>query len=273
MSRRNYSPKEGPLGSYRREVEIPHILPDIDTESVIDLQTWRGSTYNEPFLDKLTAHYKFFPSINGAKAYTKKESPRYPTKVKAVGREAVKALIEKRDAARRQPTHVAETAELATALFWSIAVVRSVILTEIQGNIIDGKPYKDDVAAYAADAILDLGLCIEEPYENNPFLRDKNRAKLEQGLHEKIEIIAPGIGTDIARFGKYADIHHDALESADGLQLLDFALDEQGYRINTWQPRHTAVTAAFPELPVSEEILHLHVPLSEMLAIQYGLAA
>jgi hypothetical protein len=155
-----------------------------------------------------------------------------------------------------------------------VAVIRSEVLSRALGNVSDQKPIDEEVAAYSADAIVDFGLCLEEPYENNWKLKtDHRRQATPQGLSDKLESVAPGIGTNLVNFGAFAEDNPDVLCTYDGVVAMQAALTEQDYRIGLWSSRHDAVREAYPDLPLSADILHLHVPLHEMLIMQADLAA
>lgn len=259
-------------GKKRREVIPPLELPKLDTDGLRSVQGWRIDVYKQPILDNLLGFYRFDPPTkSGANVYTNSHR-------KFIGSEGVPASIVQQyvqnpeqveNAAIRQMIHKAESTELATALFWSVAVLRSEVLGAALDSVGKGTPMDEDIATYSADAIVDMGLCLESPYESNWKLRTSPRQrKYPQGLRTKLDTMAPGIGANVVDFGAYADKHPSALYSDDGYVALHAAYIEQDYRINTWGPRHTAITEAYPDLPLSKEILYMALSLSEMLDIQ-----
>jgi hypothetical protein len=272
MSSRNYSPFKGPLGKYRRDVPPPEHQPDLNVGGLVSVRKWRKVTYKQPFLDDLTGYYRFPATIAGVEAYTQKRHLRFPGKVRrAVGPQDIRQLIEVRNAAKMQVIHKAESAELATSVFLGVAVLRDMAVTKTLTQVINQEPLDTDAALFAADAVVDLGLCLEEPYENNWMLKPGPYNPAPQGLKVQLDRIAPDIGTQMANLGAYATEYPETLRTDEGVVALQTALEEQDYRISTWAPRHEAVTQAFPELTISEDVLMLRLPLSSILNLQNNL--
>lgn len=272
MSNRNYYRGVGPLGNIRRPVEIPAFVPEVDTDGLLEVDAWRVTIYKKPIVDNLMGFYRFDPAtVRGALNYVKPSAPKYPTGEKAVGKEAVLSLIaQKKEAeatAQRQSFHIAETTERALAVFWSVATVRYAVLGQALNAVTDEKAIPEDVGNYAADAIVDTGLCLEEPFENDWKFKVKKNTPLSKGLKMQIDKNAPNIGTQVASFGAFAVANHEALRSYDGIVIMQSAYEEQEFRISTWRSRHLALTEAIPELPVSDEILYQRMPMEEMLSI------
>lgn len=256
-------------GKRRREVLTPEVIPDVNTEAVLRFMDWRANTYKKPILDKLNGYYLFSPTPWGVESYTKSNGIAYPAGIRAVGKEAIAQLLQDRDTAQqkktRQMIHKAESAETATAFFWTIAVIRQAALAEmlkLAANGGEGTELDPDVPVYAADALMQFGLCLESPFENN-----RRRGK-EEGLKTRLDSFGPQLGQDFVDFGAYATAHPEALYSFDGMVLMEAALDEQKYQIATWAPRHTAVIESYPQIEISREILYQTLPLAEMLAVE-----
>lgn len=259
-------------GKKRRDVVVPPSMPTLDAEGLRAIQDWRSTVYKQPILDDLLGYYRFDPPTKrGADIYTGARGKIIG--IEGMSREIVSRYVELPESVEsaelRQVIHKAESTELATALFWSVAVMRSQVLNNALEAMGSGREIDEDVARFAADAIVDMGLCLESPYENNWRMRTHARQrKYPQGLGSKLETIAPGVGTNVADFGAYAGEHPEVLQTQDGFVAMHAAFIEQDYRMELWGPRHTAITEAFPDLPLSREILYMAVPLEEMLSIQ-----
>ncbi|CAN5464533.1 hypothetical protein BH10PAT3_BH10PAT3_6820 [soil metagenome] len=265
-----------PFGKYRREVVAPAELPEVDNEGLHAFRNWRNKTYKQPILDDLVGYYRLEPPTKlVAEMYTGSKS-------KARGSAPLAAEVvvdyvrdpESVDPAHRQIIHTAESAEMATAVFLGVAVLRSEVIEKALRDIANERPMADDIAAYAADAIIDMGLCLEEPFERNWRLKPGERKNAPKGLSKRLEREAPGLGTNLVDFGAYASLHHEAFVASpyDAVDALEAAYEEQNYRMAIWLPSHTAITEAFPELPLSKEILYMQEPLDKLLSIQYDLA-
>lgn len=277
MSERNYRHIEGfPLGKYRRDVEPVATRPELDDEGLINLLDWRHESLNgRPFLDDLSGHYQFHPSPNGAKAYaTNVKKPEKPKRKAVMPVSELRIYFEARKAAKeateRQPLHVAQNAEHVIALSWSIALERLRHLGKVSGAVSDQKPLIgnaeiETATAYSADAIIDLGLCLEEPVETVYIPGTGRKPRVSSELKSKFDTFSPDIGARVVDYGAYLIDHPEGFDSADGYTLLQAAYEEQECRIKAWQPRHAALEQQFPELELSEEVLHMHVPLQEML--------
>ncbi len=277
MSRRNYKPSEGSLGKFRHDVPTPETLPVINTDAVLNLMDWRAKRYHRPFLDDLLGYYTFPATKSGVEAYTQKNpvKPVYPTE-KAIGREAIRELIEARkqaerdaiDKTERKKLHIAESAEKVTALFLAVAKGRKAVISDVIASINDGTEFNPGSVVYAADAIADLGACLEEPYDHDYRNLTGPGRKTPQGLSARIESIAPDAGRQLVSFGSYASNNPEVLRSYEGVTALTAASDEQDYRISTWQPRHEVLFQVYPELEPSTDVITLKVPLGDMLQIQ-----
>jgi len=277
MSERNYRFIEGfPLGKYRRDVEPVLERPELDDDGLRNLFDWRDrNLHRQPFLDDLNGHYLFFPTPNGAKAYTenvtKPKIPKRPATILVKDLELFyNSRRDAKAAARRQPLHVAQTAEHALALFWSVADRRSAHL----GNVLDkvsrleplyGNEEIETAVSFAADAIIDLGLCLEEPVETVYVPGTGRKSRVSRELKAQFDKISPDIGTQVVNYGSYLLGNPEGFHSADGVNLLQAAYDEQDHRINAWAPRHAALEQQYPKLELSEEVLMMRVPLQEML--------
>lgn len=255
-------------GKKRREVETPETVPSIDTEAVLRFSEWRSSTYKKPILDRLNGYYLFPPTPWGISSYTRPNGIDYPFGIAAIGREAARKLIESRNEAdekrNRQVLHKAQSAEMATAFFWTIAVLRQYAINEVleSAKLAGTSSPSEEASLYAADALLNFGLCLENPFENN------RRRGREEGLKTRLDRFSPDLGSQIASFGVYASKNPEALTTFDGIVLLGVARDEQQYHIDTWAPRHTTVIEQFPEIPISREILYQTLSFEEMVSIQ-----
>lgn len=277
MSERNYRHIEGfPLGKYRREVEPVLKRPELDDEGFLKLLDWRDeSLHGRPFLDDLNGHYLFHPSPNGVKAYTEnvpkpKMPKRDPTMLVKDLDVFFSARRHAKEATKRQPKHVAEGAENALALFWSVAVGRSAHISNVLAKVTDqqsliGNEEIETSVAFAADAIIDLGMCLEEPVETVYVPGRGRKPRVSNELKAKFDTFSPDIGSRIIDYGSYLTNNPEGFASADGVILLQAAYDEQDRRIDTWAPRHKALEQQYPELEVSQEVLMMRVPLQEML--------
>lgn len=250
---------EFPFAMYRDWGPDPVKRPEIDLDDTMKLSDWQSKVYQKPIFDEITGHYGYYPSANGFTAYVGRAIERRP--VKRVLGEPYKVFKDRRE---RQPQHIADSAELATALFWTSAVLRQTVLEEALRNINDGKEMKPEVAIYTADAIADYGFCLENPVEINHTGIDNG-----PNLKRQINRVAPGIGETLLDFGKYTREQPDDLRLHDGIVAIEVTLDEQERRTRHWAPRHTAVLEVFPETVISEDLLLLRVPLDEMLSIQH----
>ncbi len=263
-------------GKRRREVETPLIAPEVNDGAVLQFRAWRSQFYRKPILDDLTGHYRFYPSKAGLQTYTRPDVIKMPEGIVAVGPEEARKLIaqkqEKQSSQARQRLHIAGSTEFATALFWNVALLRKAMLIEAIARAADDEQPEWDVAGYAADAILDLGLCMEKPYEADPRYRDKKGRPMPSGLRTRLDQIDPQLGTQLVDFGAFASEHRDILRSADGLILMEAALEEQDYRIRIWEERHSLIREVFPQVGVSEDILYQRLSLQEMLDIECNLA-
>lgn len=284
MSERNYKPglPHLPLGKYRREVPVPNSPPKLDTTGVFNVLEWRNLVYRKPFLDDLNGHYYFEAATEaGAKAYT--GARKFPG---AFTRELIRDYLAKPDTVDprlRQVIHRAESTEKAIAVFARIAIARGDVLhtaidyvgQQASAKIDDGNVQQlpREVATYAADAIVDFGLCLEQPYEKTrPGIRYKPSVHGGLALRARLDQIAPGVGTSLANFGSYAGAHPETLVSYDGLLAMNWAADEQEYRSIEWMPRYSAVAEAFPALADTKKILY-DMPLHEIFVVQGHSAA
>ncbi len=263
MSGRNYNPNQGPLGKTRQSFEVPKDMPIVNTDGLLAVQSWREVDYKKPILDDILAGYRFDPVTEAvAKRYV--GGPR----AKAVGREAVKAMIANKDkviaAGQRQPIHIAENTESTLATFWMIAQGRKDVLEQALSAAIKDETLQDSVAYQAAEAIEDMGHCLYQPFEP---IWDKNRKKIvpDERVIVAIDVFAPGVGEQTIAFGKYAADNHDALRTDTGIILMQSALEEQDYRIDAWRSRHETLVAAFPNIDLSMDVLLDRVPLDEMI--------
>lgn len=265
MSTRNYRPQEGPLGKYRDPGETPARIPEVDMRAVANLNWWRNQTAAGPFLDELLGYYRFHPvTPDIARRYV--GEPR----AKAVGREAVRKMLTNKDdiiaAGQRQLQHIAENAEETLATFWAVASLREDAIAQVLQDIEQGHQPAEKVSAWAADSILDLGMCIKEPFTGKDWHKSVPRPPII--IPGAIRQLAPEAGDQITAFGLYASENHQALSTDKGVSLLEFALEEQDHRMQNWYSCHEALVEAFPGIPQSEDILLEHVPLDELLSIQ-----
>lgn len=247
-----------PFAKIREYGPTPDFAPDIEISELLNLSDWQQRTFKKPMLDDITGSYQYFPSHNGLSTYVHGVAKNNP--VVKLAEESNTEFLERKE---RQPLHVARTAEIATALFWTAAVIRTSVIEESLANISDGREIREDVARYSADAIADYGYCLVNPVQKDYLGHDSGKE-----LKVVMDRLFPGVSNSILEFGKYADGNFDELRSYNGVALLESTLSEQNRRIAHWQPRHEAVCSVYPEIEISEEILLLKVPLEEMLDIQ-----
>lgn len=277
MSKWNRSPKAEspsgvplPLGKYRREVAVPHRRPKIDLQSVFNIEMFRTQFYEKPIVDDLLAHYRFEPPTPEiAKKYV--GEPR----LRIVGEEAVREALKNKDeivaAGERQVRHIAEKTDIVLGVFTKVATMRKVALQSALRSLGRGLPLDLTTAHYAADAIIDMGLCLEEPVDvTRPNKKDTSESTQE--LRRVIEEIAPGIGTQLVSYGAYASSHPEALLDGIGIVVMESALDEQVMRIDAWTMRRDALAVTFPDAVQDMSYLD-HLSLEELLKVQGGLAA
>lgn len=260
---------EMPPGRRRPDVEPPETQPDVDFEAVLAVSDWRKDFYKQPILDQLIGYYRFSPpTLNTAGSYIRSYSDRSDVR-EAI--ESVQAYNDDRSAVPikvRQVIHRAESLELALAVFGSVARLRELALTEVLSNVNNQQESSKAALRYAADAITDFGLCMENPFESERDYMDSQRPGMTPGVTMAMRDFAPGVGTQVASFGAYALKHPEALYSHDGVVLLDVTIDEQEYRQQAWLPRHKILMSLMPDLQQSKEILELQKPLDEMLELQ-----
>ena len=249
-----------PKGIRRPDIQLPTVAPDMDLDALLKLRT-RLNWQNEPILDDLTGYYRFDPTRDGVLRYTSVDphqvkSPRImlsefdegEVSEPVIGIEAVKAAVDKN---RRQRRHVAEGAQRATWIFFAIAETRKQVLTNFLDCLSADPPIRphESVARFTADAIEDLGVCLTD---------DRNEGTVRYLRGGKDSAMG------IAEFGVYASAFTEALESADGVVLADFALEEQERRVEFWQPRFEAVSDTYG-LVLPDELSLLHGNLDELL--------
>jgi hypothetical protein len=250
-----------PFAMYRDWGPDPVELPEIDLDNTMNLANWQSKDYRRPIFDEITGHYKFFPSPNGFSSYVGRAIKRRP--VKLVSGENYQDY---KDRVARQPQHIADRSELATALFWTSAILRQTVLEEALRNVNDGKAMKPEIAIYAADAIADYGFCLE-----NPMDIDYTGFDHGPNIKRQIQRVGPNVGKLLLDFGNYTRDRHEDLLLEEGIVAMEVTLDEQERRARHWAPRHSAILEAYPETEISEDVLLLHVPLDEMLSIQHVL--
>jgi hypothetical protein len=254
--------RQFPFAKYREWGTTPESKPELDVGLIADLTSFQSDVYRKPILDDITGYYQFYPSMNGAMSYATRAASR-----RDVVRESIEAgdtLEEKR---KRQILHIAESAEMATAVFWATATMRYDVVTHALSSIADiaekgsNEKLSDDVVAYASDAIADYGYCLVNPVQIDHTGNDHGK-----NLGAQIERVAPGVRISLLEFGKYADTHPEALQSYEGIVALQATAIEQERRINHWAPRHQAVVDAFPDIDISKEVLNLSVDLPELFS-------
>src|SRR5690606_3552603 len=113
---------------------------------------------------------------------------------------------------KRMPLHIAESAELATALFWTAASLRSRALTKVLNAVNNGQAVPEDSGIYAADAIADYGHCLIHPVDINVTVENNGPA-----LKAQIERVYPGAGETLQAFGLYTANSPEELASYDGI--------------------------------------------------------
>ena len=246
-----------PFAKFRDWGATPETLPEIDTELVAELTSWQDALYRRPILDDITGYYQFYPTMNGASAYVTRAARNRPIIIEDI--EDGDTLEAKQ---KRQELHIAETAELATALFWTTAIDRHTKLNSVLARVNDQSdvPLDDDSSyKFAADAIADYGFCLANPVDIHISGRDDG-----PHLRAQIERVAPGLGSTLLGFGNYAIDNPDALRSFDGIVAMQAAVMEQERRIEHWSPRHGSIIEAFPDTKVSGEVLYFETPLNQM---------
>ncbi len=252
-----------PFAKYRDWGPTPETKPDLDTDLVADLASFQSDVYKKPILDDITGYYQFYPSMNGATSYVTRAAQRRKVLIENI--EPGDTLEEKR---KRQILHIAESTEIATAVFWATATMRYDVVSHALGAIADiaeeerEERLPDDIAAYAADAIADYGYCLMHPVQIDHIGNDHG-----EYLRAQIERVAPETGRALLEFGIYSDEHSDALQSYDGVTALQATVLEQERRIAHWAPRHHAVMDAFPDIEISREVLNLGVDFPELFSL------
>lgn len=267
MSERNYRPNDGPLGKYRNPGETPTEFPEVDIEAAMNLNAWRHQKNVGPFLDELIGYYRFYPAVaETAKKYV--GGPRQ----RIVGREAVQQALDNRDeiieAGARQVIHIAEGNEEALATFMVIARMREYALEEALKSVNSAEAISDDAAVWAADSILDLGMCIREPFTGKDWKKEFKRDPSIKQINWRIKKSAPNTGQELVEFGLYAGENPEALSSFEGVALMNMAADEQVQRVGAWRDCYESMVEAYPDIRRSEDILLERVPLKELLSIQ-----
>ncbi len=248
----------------------------LNTDGLLEVNAWRKQYYKQPFCDELNGYYRVSPPTRGAvKAYIGLSSKRmHGVELNDDLFAQYKTDPESLAVDTRQTVHKLESLELATAVFWAISQLRKSVLLEASATIADRKTMDESVARYTADAIMDLGICLLEPFERNWHLAENRRAyKSPQGIKDRLDKIAPDLGANVLAFGGMCLERPEELTSYDGVVAINVALDEQDTRIDTWSALHGVVTDTFPNLPVSNEILYLHAPMDELLSLEPRLAA
>ena len=268
--------RDGIMGKARIDAHELDGFSGLDSEGLLAVNDWRNRSYKQPFCDELNGYYRVSPPERGAvEAYIGLRSK----KMRGVELDAdlfarYKVDPESLAVETRQTVHKLESLELAAAVFWAISQLRKSVLLEASATIADGKQLGESVARYSADAFIDLGICLSEPFERNWHLSANRRAyKSPQGLKDRLDKIAPGVGESLLAFGGLCLERPGELASYDGVVATSVALDEQDARIKTWSVIHGVVTDSFPDLPVSSEILYLYAPMDELLSLEPRLAA
>ena len=256
-----------PFAKYREWGQTPAELTQLDATGLLELADWQANIYRRPVLDDITGYYQFFPSQNGASSYVSRAAIKNPV---------IKDKIEIGDDLEskeiRHKNHIAESAELATALFWSTAVMRLDVVENTLGRIAqisegrEAEVLPDGFMVYAADAIADYGYCLQHPVDIDVKGEDHGVE-----LHHQIERIAKGIGQNLLDFGNFTSENPQDLISYDGVVALQATLAEQERRIKHWAPRHAAVVAAFPGIGLSTEVLNLGVDFPEIFHLHHKL--
>jgi len=246
-----------PFAKYREWGANATTVTELNTDAIQQLSEWQDTLYKRPILDDITGSYQFYPSENGAKAYVNGTARNRP-----VNSDELEDGDTLEGKTARQLMHIASNSELATALFWTIALVRHDHLAQTINTVVDN-PDQDVELTYgtklAADAIADYGYCLENPVDLE--FSGKNRSK---GLKKEIRRVAPGVGKSLLSLGDFATEEPDILRSYDGIVAMQTVLVEQERRYNHWSPRHEAIHRAFPSVPLSKEVLYQSIETHEI---------
>lgn len=260
---------EFPFAKHRNWQETPDSLPDLDTEALSKLGHWQENVYNKPVFDDITAYPNFYPSTDAARNYTTRPTKR--TLLKKTPDELGISEEDWQSRIERQPLHVAKSAELATAISWTAARLRAVSLNRAIGRVsswgeVEGSQdvliIEEDDAVIAADAIADYGYTLAHPVD-----LDHRGVDYGKPLGKRIRQEAGGIdiGSALERFGLFAGVKPEVLQSADGVTAMEITQAEQDRRIKHWGERHGAITRAYPNISISREILEEHLPLHKII--------
>ncbi len=250
-----------PFAKFRDWGETPQVAPEIDLEDLRELSIWQASIYKRPITDEITGDgYQFYPSRNGANSYVTRAHAKQFAGKTALGMAISERDFEGRKA--RQLLHIARSAELATALFWTVASLREERLENALSSAQAGDIPDEDNTPFAADAIADYGFCLAYPFDKDVRGEDHG-----PGLRLQIDRIAPNIGEQILQFGLLSGDEPWHLRSEVGIALMQASLEEQRRRVAFWAPRHTALLEAFPDIEVSEEVLLQRIPAYEIIGL------
>ncbi len=253
---------EFPFAKYRDWGETPAVQPELNVDALLSLADWQSTAYRRPITDDITGFYNFYPSMNGASSYAKRASMKsFAGKTALSEGITAEEFLGKKE---RQSLHIAESAESAIAVFWVVAQLRKEVLASALSHISDGKKMPSDVAAYAADAIADLGHCMLYPVDIDHTGKDHGKE-----LGKFIKSISGDTPEKLQAFGLYAGKNPEALETYEGVSSMEVVLSEQERRCDYWSPRHQAVLEAFPEVRPSNEVLYMQLPLDELLSIEF----
>ena len=250
-----------PTPRHRNWLLKPEQTPELDSNGLMQLGAWQTSVFRKPIQDQITGFYNFTPTIKGAQQYVIARARKHPAKPQ-VG----DTLQSFQDRGQRLRTHIAESAELATAIFSTVSLFRDEALREALRAVSERKRFSDDSVASATDAIMDYGYCLRNPVQID--FKGENHG---QGLRLKIDSFGDNLGAQLEEFGSAALDDEGLLRSHDGVLAMELALAEQDRRFNYWMPRHEAVTEAFPDIDISEEILLLRVSLAEIKMLRKNL--
>lgn len=188
----------------------------LDENKLFDVGIFMDKAYKSPLRDEVTGAYNLKPTDEGVEQYVQSE---------------LEAEAEDPEKPDRQREHIAESAEFATGLFYGVARFRKLVLeAALQGIATPGieKPrFPAYLEPYVADAISDLGYCMRNNVDNIPISKFKGQER------------------HIERFGVRATEQPFKLHTADGILLMNLALDEQERRMRYWKPRYDAVVRVF----------------------------
>lgn len=253
-----------PFPKYRDYGPTPTELPEVDTDGLFRISSWREKI-KQPIYDDITGYWQFDAHPKSVRAYT--VNPMH----KALGTESSddSELEGKR---QRMPVHVAESAERAISTFWKVAEMRRTVLLATLAHAADvalvDQDLSDELANYTVEAFTDYGYCLDNPVTSNWVHEENQRDDIEDNwLLNKINSYSPNIGRQVLDFGLYALEDKSQLLLEEGISIATVALDEQDRRIDVWSRRYNAVVDVYPQIDRSIEAIG-RLTLPEIFDVQ-----